>query len=337
MRFVCVFGENGPVAQRLAKRGIIVHIVPYMRSPINPFKDLLSYFYIAKFIYRYKPDLIHAHSTKAGMLSRIAAFQFGIPCVYSVHGWGWRGLGKISASLVLIIEKVLALTPRLKYVYVSQSVQEDALLKIGKVDAQIIYNGVVDVGLQADALGELQIFMPARVSNAKDHKTLIQAFERLNFPSRLLLCGAGTESLDFKKNVESWAPNRFEKIRLLGQRLDVADLLSESHIFALISNFEALPLSIIEAMSSSRGIVATDVGGVKELIINEETGLLIKKADVDSLVVAITRLSDSDFRRRLGEQARQCYLKSFTLDRMASEFSALYYEIGTECNKEINC
>jgi glycosyltransferase involved in cell wall biosynthesis len=332
--FELIFGEDGPVGRRLAAQDFNVSVIPEMRSDFNFINDIRSYLKISKFIKTFHPNIIHAHSTKAAMIARMISYRHGIPCVYTVHGWGWRGLNFIARNMVFLIERVLSFSPLTRYIYVSKSVEivAKSRLKISPRYGTVIYNGVPNVlsEIPAEANPFMHIIMPARVSRAKDHETIIRAFERITFPSKLILCGSGTDVESFKSNAKYWAPSRYPYIKFLGSRTDVHDLLAVSDVFALISNYEALPISIIEAMRSGMSIIATDVGGVSELIDNSYSGVLVKKGDVDSLVGAFFSMRDRSMRERLGTRAREKYLSCFTSEKMSLETFKFYRQIMIE-------
>lgn len=326
VEFLAVFGEQGPIAQRLREKGIAVKVVPQMRSQISPWMDSRAIGSISRLLLDFNPDLIHAHSSKAGMIGRILSFRHGLPCIYTVHGWGWRGLGLIGRTLVFLLEKALAAVPRGSYIFVSHSVEREGREKLGLSSnrGRVIFNGVEAFTVMPEPTGRLKIFMPARIAVAKDHETLIKAFEMLEFDSELILCGAGTESSLFKAQVLQWAPNRHDSIRCLGPRADVPALLQSSHVFVLASNFEALPLSIIEAMSAGKAVVATDVGGVSELINDGENGFLVRKNDPDHLKACLSKLRDENLRGQFRKAARERYEKHFTLGQMAAAVLKMY-------------
>lgn len=329
VEFVAIFGEDGVVADKVRKLGISVEIVPEMRSAINISMDITAFKCISQYVEMYKPDLIHAHSSKAGMIGRVISLKFGIPCIYTVHGWGWRGLGAVKGSAVFLVEKILSFIPKTSLIYVSHSVERDALKKlfIKKVKGGVIHNGVADFldqGNSQPSQTALKILMPARVSAAKDHATLIRAFEELKFPSHLFLCGEGTDSVEFFRVAKSMAPKRSKDIFFLGSRSDMPELLNNSDIFVLTSNFEALPISIIEAMSAGKAIIASDVGGVRELIEDGLNGLCVGRGSVNKVVEALNRFVDPSLRKKCGEEARKKYLLNFTTKDMAEKILARY-------------
>lgn len=332
--FYAIFGEDGPVRERLNQIGFKTNVIPEMRSQISPLLDLKAFNKLANEVRRFKPDLIHVHSTKAGMLGRLLCLRFGVPTIYTVHGWGWRGLSKLNSRLVLFIEKVLSRVDKTSFIYVSHSVQNEAFRELGVAAdrGSVIYNGVRDIASQSDISGSHTLIMPARVTAAKDHECLVKAFDLLEDDVRLVLCGGGTNDPDFISKLKIWAPNGFKRIICMGERSDIPSLLNASDVFLLISNFEALPLSIIEAMSASKAIIATDVGGVGELIEDGVSGILVEKNNVEQVYSALNNMLDPEKRKAFGANARSDYLKRFTDRMMLDSIYSFYLRTYSRCH-----
>jgi glycosyltransferase involved in cell wall biosynthesis len=330
VEYTCIFGESGPVAKTIASNNRVkVLFLPKLRSEINIFFDIITLIQMIKLIYQIQPDAVHLHSTKAAMIGRIACFIMNIPWVYSVHGWGWRGFGKVKSKIIFLIEKILSKCPNGRYIYVSKSVENDGIIKLGISPklGMVVFNSAPNLDYNIEPKGALNILMAARVCSAKDHETLIKAFELVKCSSKLILCGNETDSHKFLQKIVNWAPNRYADIELMGIRDDVYTILNKVNIFALISNFEALPISIIEAMSSCRAVIATDVGGVSELVINNYNGLLIKQGDFIGLADCIEKLADTQYRHILAKNGRNAYEKYFSEEVMLQSIMDTYNKI----------
>jgi hypothetical protein len=129
--FEVVFGEPGPIVSSLIGNGVVCHILSRLKSKISPINDIILLFQLIFLLRQYKPDLVHLHSSNAGMIGRLACFILGLPSIYTVHGWGWRGFGAFKTKLVFLIEKVLASLKGVFYIYVSRSVELEAIQKLG--------------------------------------------------------------------------------------------------------------------------------------------------------------------------------------------------------------
>lgn len=325
--FVTVFGEKGPVSERLESFGHTIHIINEISSAISPVKDLIAIARLTKLIAVYDPDIIHCHSSKAGTIGRISAFLKGKKWIYTVHGWGWRGQFGFKKIIIILLEKIMAFIPKGFYVFVAKDVMNDGLevLNLNEQNGCVIYNGVREINSAILSSHPMVILMPARVSSAKDHETLIKAFEKFDEEStKLLLCGAGTNSPGFISKTKILAPKNFKNISFLGQRSNMDEIYSQCNVVALISHFEALPLTIIEAMSCARGIIATNVGGVSELIENGVNGMLVEPGSIDDIVDALTNFKNLEFRAKMGLRARNFYNQKFTKNMMLDNISTTY-------------
>ena len=166
--------------------------------------------------------------------------------------------------------------------------------------------------------------MVARFASQKDHRTLIQALSGLlGMKWSLLLVGAGELEQRVAAQVE--AAGMSSRVRILPPETDVDRLLMEAQIFVLSTHFEALPISILEAMRAGLPVVATDVGGIHESVSNEETGLLAPPGDVEGLRYALARMiSAPALRVTFGSAGRRLWSKQFTAGTMAARSVEVY-------------
>ncbi len=331
--FLLVFGSEGPVLSRLENNGFDCVVIHELNNNNYIVNDIISIFKLSRLIVKCKPSLLHLHSSKAGLVGRIASLLTNTPAIFTVHGWGWRGMSAIKLNIILIVERLLSKISQTSFIYVSKSVEKEAneLVYIEEKKGCTILNGTDDFRSDDfEKFKKFTIIMPARVSNAKDHKTLVAAFEKLDFESNLILCGHGTEKEDFIREMIKISPKRNKDIIFLGARENMKELLNKSHVFALISNFEALPLSIIEAMSASLPVLASDVGGVSELIIDDFNGFLINSGNIELIVKRIIDLKNEDKRSLMGERGRKLYEENFSSDLMAQ---AIYLKYLDNLNK----
>lgn len=327
--FLLVFGSDGPVLSRLINKGFDCTVIPQLNNRGYFINDIISVIKLSYLILKFRPTLIHLHSSKAGFIGRIAGFLTITPTIFTVHGWGWRGMSIIKSKIILIIERLLGKIPRSSYIYVSRSVEKEAqeLVHIHKNKGCVIVNGTDDFESEKFAkFDKFTIIMPARVSNAKDHKSLVSAFDKLDFESNLILCGQDTDKEEFVNEMIANAPNRYKDIIFLGARHNMKELLNRSHVFALISNFEALPLSIIEAMSASLPVIASNVGGVPELIVEDFNGYLVNSGDIDLIVERIVDLKNEQKRILMGARGRTLYLEKFSAKFMAKSIYSKYMD-----------
>lgn len=317
--FICVFGEDGNVSKRIMDSGIKVYIIKEISNKLNLFNDVISILKLYKLVRRLHPNLIHCHSTKASWIGRIVAKISNIPSIFTVHGWGWRNKG-LALPIIIIIEKILYYLTNSFYICVSDFTKRQGIKSLGISESRVVkITNSVELKEFKDLINrrklrsnnQINILMAARVSDAKDHITLFKAFDLLPKRYKLILCGKNTNSNEFIKEAQIICPNNFHNISFLGERNDIDNLLLNSDIFTLISNYEAMPLSILEAMSFSLPIIASDVGGVRETIYDNYNGYLIPKNDKDILVEKFLELSSKNRRIIFGNRSRNIIAERF--------------------------
>ena len=316
-----ISGDQGPVFGRIENYGINCFLSSKLRSKISPLSDLFSFFHILYICWSLRPDIIHVHSSKAGLLGRAASFILRKRCIYTVHGWGWRGMSPMKQTIVKLFEKVVYVLTSCKFLAVSDSVRLDGIseLQIDPDKITTILNGIEDVEEALRHSGKLSkrvnLIMPARVCAAKDHDTLLRSFALLSENYHLALCGHGTDSDEFIDRVKSLVGSSFDRVKCLGQRSDIDDLISQADILVLSSHFEALPLSLIEGMRAGLPTIGSDVGGIRE-IITPDVGIVVNSRDVRGLNVAITKLACPIDFKSYSDCARARFLAKFSAARM---------------------
>ena len=332
-KFYIVFGERGPVADRLCALGIDVVYISGLRSEIELMTDIKVLLKLYQVIKRVSPHIIHTHSAKASFLGRICALISRTKSVYTVHGWGWRGKSFLVASVIWFIEFLMARFVNTKYVFVAECVKRDAnkYLMISSFNGTVIHNGVPAVNFKRNCIYKnpsnfrVSFLMPARVSPAKDHETLFLAFGKLEgFNFQLILCGAGTDDKSFVEFARKCSPLVFQNFSFIGQTSEVENILADVDVVLLISNYEALPLSIIEAMSYRKCIIATNVGGVAELIQQQYSGILVNKGNSNDLHMALVSIFDAEARERLSANAGKVFDEKFSSKLMAEKTARIY-------------
>ncbi len=227
---------------------------------------------------------------------------------------------------------------RLSYAFahrlVANSTAAAARLRQERVDNRIV--AVIPNGIDLSAYGSRprpsrlrRITTVANLRAEKAHETLIEAAALLvrDYPDvEFRFVGAGPRLHDLKTLAERRGVEG--RVHFLGHREDVPALLAESDIFALTSRSEAFPNSVMEAMASGLPVVATDVGGVPELIEHERNGLLVRVDDVAALTAALRGLIERPAHAAaLGQAARQTIHARFSFDRMVSSFEDLYLDL----------
>jgi len=182
---------------------------------------------------------------------------------------------------------------------------------------RVVHNGIPDTPFRADpAKHPPRIVMVARFAPQKDQALLLRALAGLKeLPWELELVGDGPLLPQAQALAEEL--DLGERVRFLGRRLDVDRVLAGAQVFVLASRWEGLPLTVLEAMRAGLPVVASDVGGVKEAVLEGETGFLVPRGDEGALRSRLALLlRDPALRVRMGRAGRRFYEEAFTLDRM---------------------
>jgi glycosyltransferase involved in cell wall biosynthesis len=320
---------GGPLIDQLRAQGTPTIVLRHLCMPIAPVRDVRALSEIRGVLKELRPDLLTAHSAKAGILGRLAARPLNIPVVLTAHGWTFTpGIPRGPAAVYRTIERLAAPAAR-KIITVCEFDRRLALdAGIASEDRIVtVHNGVSDVPphLRADpGRSPPRLVMVARFGTQKDHATLLHALGGLReLPWELDLVGAGDPMA--RMQALAGALNIADRVRFLGQRTDVDELLARSQLNLLITNYEGFPLSILEAMRAGLPVVASDVGGVAESVRDGDSGFLVRRGDVAHLRERLERLlTDPDLRRRLGANGRARFERDFTLDASVARTVAVY-------------
>ena len=320
-------GEEGYFTEAVRQLGIPTYVVPHLVHPIAPFEDTRAVFEVSKLMRACKADLVHAHTSKAGLVGRLAARLAGVPAVFTAHtwcftegtSWKWRLAG-------IPAERVAA---RFSSAIINVSdANRDLAIEHGIPDRKrmlTIRNGVPDTSHRAQAGGDgaLKLVMVARFAEQKDQMTLLRAVPGLTGPAVIQFVGDGPTLGAAKAEVGRLGI--CDRVEFLGARSDVAEVLSQAHVFVLATKWEGFPLSVIEAMRAGLPVVASDVGGISEAVIEGHTGYLTPSGDVNTLRQRLQVLVDSPLlRAEMGSAGRARYEEKFTVERMLYQTLAVY-------------
>lgn len=340
-------GGEGDLTRMLSSRGIPFRLIGSLVRPISPVKDFLAILETRRILAELGPDIVSTHTAKAGMVGRAAAWSFGIPTIFTAHGWQFaEGISPLQRFVVETIERITAAMCR-KIITVSEYDRRLALerrvVKPGKMIT--IHNGMPDLppvprprvpGRAADVAGPadgssvpagpVRLIMTARFQEQKDHATLFRALSGIgDRPWTLELVGDGP-GLESCRGLAAEL-GIADRVNFAGQRLDVPERLAKADIFVLASKWEGFPRSILEAMRAGLPVAASDVGGCGESVVEGETGYLVPREDVEALRRRLGELMASpELRRRMGDAGRKRFEEYFTFDAMYARTFAVYRE-----------
>ncbi len=327
MEVALATGEDGYLMCEARALGVPAFVVPNLVHPVRPAQDARAVREMLALIDAVRPDLVHAHTSKAGIVGRVAARVRGVPSVFTAHTWAFaEGMSWKRRALGVGAEKVAA-TITARIINVSAANRRLALrYRIAPARKMVvIQNGIADVPARArpDHGAEPRIVMVARFADQKDQALLVRAFAALGVPARLQFIGDGPTRPQVEAEARRLGVSG--RVDFLGARGDVADVLARAHVFALATNWEGFPLTILEAMRAGLPVVTTDVGGCAEAVVDDVTGFVVPHGNEVALRDRLQRLLiDAPLRARFGLAGRRRYERHFTRDVMLRRTLRVY-------------
>ncbi len=322
-----VTGEPGFLADQATALGAEVFIVPDLIRAVNPSRDIRALLAIMRIIRKHRPDIIHAHCSKAGLLGRIAAAFAGVPCVYNPHGLRFAPGVPVRERLWAIPGEWLGARFGGVLIAIAQSERDLALRYRILADDRIesVPLGIPDCDLRAaPASGQdVIVTMVGRFVPQKDHSTVVRAFVGLSDRAKLWLIGDGNTRPEIQAQVVELG--LAGRVQFWGNRSDVNTLLAASHVFVLASHYEGLPTVLLEAMRAGLPVVVTDAGGVRDCVISGNTGFVVPQKDPMSMRAALAKLVEQpQLRALLGAAGRKLFESHFSTEQMVARTRELY-------------
>ncbi len=336
-------GPGGRLVAEARASGVPVHVVDDLVRRPDPRRDLRTVVRLAALFRRRGYRLVHTHSTKAGLLGRLAAWLAGVPAVvHTVHGFPFEMGPGLRTRAYSAVERLAALlTDRVVCVGEVLRRQVEALGMAPGRKLVTIYSGLDFAACRPRRAAEETkrrlgvegawpiVGSVGYLMEAKAQHDLIEAAARLvpRYPRLvLLLVGEGPLRPFLERRIADLGVGAHA--RLLGERDDVADLLPVFDVYAMSSRREGVGRALSEAMYAGLPVVTTAVAGVTELVADEETGLLVPPRNPERLAAAIDRLvADPALARRLGAAAGRRARELMSVDRMIADLVRLYDDL----------
>lgn len=352
--------SEGDMFYYAQERNVKPYFVPELQREISFLKDIIAFGKIYKVIKRENPDIIHTHTAKAGVLGRLAALLYNLlnflngkhlKLIHTFHGHIFEGyFDKTRTKLFIFIERFLGrFTDRI--ITVSESIKKELVsLRVAKEDKIV----VIPLGFDLDKFlkipvkesSVLSIGIIGRLVPIKNHRLFLKAINEVikRHPQTKIqfkIIGDG----ELRRELEDYTSRLgiSSKVEFLGWQRDLVSVYSELDIVALTSINEGTPVSLIEAMASARAVVATNVGGISDLLgdrinVGEkpegdfvilERGVMVNFADPVGLADALVFLSqDKPLCIKMGLAGREFARKNFGKDRLLTDIENLYNKVS---------
>ncbi len=339
----------------LKEMGIAPIIIPEMHRKISLKNDWISYNKIKKLIEAFKPDIVHTHAAKAGTIGRLAAHHLNVPIiVHTFHGHVFHSyFGKLQTTVYKNIERYLA---RKTSTIIAISEKQKEELSIIHQIAPREKIEVVPLGFDLTKFGqgtrekrklfrdkywleedEIAIGIVGRLVPVKNHRLFLEALQFVQKKStkkiRAFIIGDG-ESISSVKNLSREFNLEFSNGEVKSfitftswiKEIDIA--YAGLDIVALTSFNEGTPVSLIEAQAAGKPVVSTRVGGIEDVVLENQTGLLSNIRDSKKFFMNLVSLIENeDYRIKLGKDGKQIMNEKFNYLRLASDMARVYNKL----------
>lgn len=326
-----------------------LRVIPDLVRPVHPYKDFRALRELERLFRETKPDVVHTHSGKAGILGRHAAARAGVPIIiHTVHGPSFGNFQDAAANFIFRAAERRAGRVTTHFVTVAQAMTEQYLAAgIGSRGQYTkIFSGFNlapflsaknDPALRAKlglAPDDFVIGKIARLFKLKGHDDLFAVapeLARRNPRIKFLLVGDG-----------AWRKKFEDKARALGleKRLVFAGLIQPEAVpqyvgvmdaLAHLSLREGLPRALPQALAAGKPVVSYDCDGAREVCVDDQTGFLLRPGDLSGLTDRLMRLAKSAaLGERLGQAGREFVREHFSVERMVDDLHALYLKLATD-------
>jgi glycosyltransferase involved in cell wall biosynthesis len=334
--------EDG--VEKVKRNGVKVIALPALVRSIRPVKDFKALISLVRLIFEEKPDIVHTHSSKSGILGRLAAKMTGVPhIIHTPHGHVFYGhFGAFASRIFMWVEKIfsvftdriVALTDGEKNDYINLSVcPPEKLLKIHSgVDVKKFMQANGNRVEKRRSLGldqnEAVIGFVGWLLPIKGPDYLLKAMDDVwheHQEASLVLVGKGDMDVDLR--AEARKKNANGKVKFLGWREDIDEIMPLFDMLVLPSLNEGMGRVLVEAMAAGKPVVASRVGGIPDLVRDGETGYLVPPADERALANGIKKLLDDPANAKQMGLRGQEHCRQFSLEAMIAKLDALYSEL----------
>ena len=327
--------------KEVIERGVKVIAIPSLVRRISPIQDLKALLSLWRLLIREKPSMVHTHTSKAGILGRLAAKLAGVPIIiHRPHGHVFYGhFGPLVSKCFLLTERVMArITDRMVALTEAERNDHIALSVFGPEKIATIHSGVdvdqfmnvqVNIAEKKRTLGlnskGLVVGTVGWLLPIKGPMHLLKAMSNVweSHPkTTLIFVGKGDLEIGLKEEVRRMGVS--DKVVFLGWRDDIPEIMQVLDVFVLPSLNEGMGRVLVEAMAAGKPVVASRVGGILDLVKEGQNGFLAEPGDEKGLAIAIKKLlEDKKMRDEMGKRGREI-AQDFSVEKMIEKVDVLY-------------
>ncbi len=340
-------GPEGSLIERGRGGGVALAVVPELRRSIDPWHDVLAYRRLRRILADFRPDVVHTHSAKAGILGRAAAARLRVPAiVHTVHGAPFHPYQNAIArefnrrcerwaacrchALVSVSDAMTELlvaagvAPREKFVTIRSGLEVEPLLAADTQRQRVRR----EIGFRDD---QIVVGKVARLFHLKGHEFLLRAAPAIVAARpevRFLLVGDGVLRKQLEAEVARMGLSEHFLFFGLAPPERIPELLAAMDVVVHTSLREGLARVLPQALIVGRPVISYDIDGAREVVLDGQTGILLPPQSVEPLADAILRLAaDPELRGRMGAEGRRLFTDAFRQDRMVDELRRLYEQL----------
>jgi len=342
-------GSEGSLAPAFANSRQLLTIMPELVQPVHPWKDWLALRQLTRLFRSERPQMVHTHSGKAGVLGRLAASRAGVPVIiHTIHGPSFGRFQGPLANCTFASAERLAAKVTTHFVSVADAMSEQYLAAgIGRpgqftkifsgFELSPFLTATNDPALRTRlgiAPTDFVVGKIARLVKLKGHDDLFAAAPALvrEYPQiKFLLVGDGPWRSRFENQARALGLEKHFVFTGLVPPNEVPQLVGIMDALAHLSLREGLPRALPQALAAARPVVAYDCDGAGEVCIQNETGFLVAPGDTGGLTSGVLQLArDPELRERLGRRGQEMVRACFGVERMVDDIYALYLKLAAE-------
>ncbi|MBN2547916.1 MAG: glycosyltransferase family 4 protein [Anaerolineales bacterium] len=338
-------GSEGSLIEEARDQGISLTILPELLRQVSPLNDLIALYKLTRRMRQKQYTIVHTHSSKAGILGRLAARLAGVPLiVHTVHGWSFHDyMPRRAQQMYIWLERWMASFTDALIVVAERDIQKGLQAGIGKQNQYRLIRSAIpleefdpepidrlavrqELGLPPEAVVIGNVGRFSEQKNPLDWVRVAGEVGRAHPQVYFLLVGDGPLRPQVEAQLRQGGLN--ERAILTGLRRDVPRIMRAMDIFLLTSLWEGLPRVIPQAMAMGLPVVANRADGTAEAIRDGETGYLCEPGDIDGMAARLLELVDDPQRRKeIGRKASAFARREFDLRQMIAQIEMLYEEL----------
>ncbi|MBX3415183.1 MAG: glycosyltransferase family 4 protein [Pirellulales bacterium] len=340
-------GPEGSLLERAERSGVPLAVIPALQRAIHPWHDWRASGQLKRVLREFRPDVVHTHSAKGGLLGRAAAWRLGVPAViHTVHGAPYYPYqSKLAQKFIYVCERWAAkrcdalisvadamtemlvrdgVAPREKFTTIYSGMEVDPFLH-GEQHRQRM-RAELGFGSEVFVIGKI-----ARLFHLKGHEFVIAAAKqvvKLRSDVRFLFVGDGILREQLEREVRDAGLSAYFHFAGLVPPEQIPAYLSAMDALVHTSLREGLARALPQALISGKPALSYDIDGAREVVITDETGILLPPQEVDGLAAAIVRLAaNRDEAARMGAEGRRRFADVFRHERMTERIRSVYERV----------